>query len=37
LKLLADENVPWPLVRALRRMNLDVLWVPETEYGGTSA
>lgn len=36
MKLLADENIPWPLVRALRGMGLDVLWVPETEYRGVS-
>ncbi len=33
-KLLADENVPWPLVKLLRNMGLDVLWIPETSYRG---
>ena len=35
-KLLADENIPWPLVRLLRNMGLDVLWIPETRYRGIS-
>lgn len=35
-KLLADENVPWPLVRLLRSMGLDVVWIPETSYRGIS-
>jgi len=35
-KLLADENVPWPLVKLLRNMSLDVEWIPETEYRGIS-
>jgi len=30
------RELPWPLVRALREMGLDVLWVPETEYRGVS-
>lgn len=36
LKLLADENVPWPLTRLLRSMGLDVVWIPETSYRGIS-
>jgi len=36
LKLLADENVPWPLIRLLRNMGLDVVWVPEISYRGIS-
>ncbi len=35
-KLLADENVPWPLVKSLRGMGLDVVWIPETGYRGIS-
>ena len=35
-KLLADENIPWPLVRLLRSMGLDVMWIPETSYRGIS-
>ena len=35
-KLLADENMPWPLVRFLRSMRLDVVWIPETSYRGIS-
>ena len=35
-KLLADENIPWPLVRLLRSMDLDVLWIPETSHRGIS-
>ncbi len=35
-KLLADENIPWPLVRLLRSIGLDVVWIPETEYRGIS-
>ena len=35
-KLLADENVPWPLVKLLRSMNLDVEWIPDTRYRGIS-
>jgi len=35
-KLLADENIPWPLVRLLRSMGLDVVWIPETRYRGIS-
>ncbi len=35
-KLLADENIPWPLVRLLRIMGLDILWIPETSYRGIS-
>ncbi len=36
MKLLADENVSWPLVRLLRNMGLDVAWIPETSYRGIS-
>ena len=36
MKLLADENVSWPLVRFLRSMGLDVVWIPETSYRGIS-
>ena len=36
MKLLADENVSWPLVRLLRSMGLDVAWIPETSYRGIS-
>ena len=35
-KLLADENIPWPLIRLLRNMGLDILWIPETNYRGIS-
>jgi predicted nuclease of predicted toxin-antitoxin system len=35
-KLLADENVPWPLVKLLRNVGLDVEWIPDTEYRGIS-
>jgi len=35
-KLLADENVPWPLVRLLRYMGSDLVWIPETRYRGIS-
>ena len=35
-KLLADENIPWPLVRLLRSMGPDVVWIPETRYRGIS-
>jgi len=35
-KLLANENIPWPLVRLLRNMGLDILWVPGTSYQGIS-
>ena len=33
-KLLADENVPRPLVRSLRSAGLDVVWIPETSHRG---
>ena len=36
MKLLADENVSWPLVRLLRSMELDVAWIPDTSYRGIS-
>ncbi len=36
LRVLADENVPWPLVRLLRSMRLNVAWIPETNYRGMS-
>ncbi len=36
LKLLVDENVFWPLVRLLRIMELDIVWIPETSYRGIS-
>ena len=36
MKLLADENVFWPLIRLLRSMKLDVAWIPETSYRGIS-
>ena len=35
-RLLADENVDRPLVRLLRSMGLDVVWLPETTYRGIS-
>lgn len=35
-KLLADENVPRPLVILLRSMGLDVEWIPETSNRGIS-
>ena len=35
-KLLADENIPWPLVRLLRGIGLDIIWIPETSYRGIS-
>ena len=35
-KVLADENVSWPLVRLLRSVGLDVVWIPETSYRGIS-
>jgi len=34
LKVLADENIPWPLIKLLRNMGLDVAWIPETSYRG---
>lgn len=34
MKVLADENVPWPLVRLLRSMGLDIIWIPETGFRG---
>jgi len=36
LKVLADENVPYPLVRALRRHGVYVFWIPETRFRGMS-
>jgi len=33
---LADENVPYPLVRALRRRGVYVFWFPETRFRGMS-
>ncbi len=36
MKLLADENVSWPLVRLLRNLDLDTVWIPETNYRGIS-
>jgi len=36
LKLLADENIPWPLVKVLWEAGLEVEWVPETSYRGIS-
>lgn len=35
-KLLADENIPWPLVRYIRGKRVDMLWIPETSYRGIS-
>ena len=35
-KLLADENIPWPLVRLLRNTGIDMVWIPETAYRGIS-
>ena len=35
-KLLADENIPWPLIRLLRNIGLDIVWIPETAYRGIS-
>ncbi len=35
-KLLADENIPWPLVRLLRNIGIDIVWIPETTYRGIS-
>ncbi len=35
-RLLADENIPWPLVRLLRKMGADVAWLPETDARGVS-
>jgi predicted nuclease of predicted toxin-antitoxin system len=35
-KLLADENIPWPLVRLLRNIDVDITWIPETPYRGIS-
>jgi len=32
LKLLADENVPWPLVKKLMEKEVDVVWIPATNY-----
>jgi hypothetical protein len=34
LKLLADENVPWPLVKKLTEKEVDVVWIPATNYRG---
>ncbi len=36
MNLLADENIPWPLVKALRNRGIDVYWIPETRYRGIS-
>ncbi len=33
---MADENVPYPLVRALRRHGVYVFWIPETQFRGMS-
>ncbi len=35
-KVLADENLSWPLVRLLRSKGLDIVWIPETSYQGIS-
>ncbi|MET1159549.1 MAG: DUF5615 family PIN-like protein [Thermoprotei archaeon] len=35
-KVLADENIPWPLVKLLRDMGLDVKWIPDTNHRGIS-
>ncbi|MEB3756732.1 MAG: DUF5615 family PIN-like protein [Desulfurococcales archaeon] len=35
-KLLADENVPWPLIKLLRNTGIDIVWIPETEHRGIS-
>ncbi|MEX0569470.1 MAG: DUF5615 family PIN-like protein [Candidatus Njordarchaeota archaeon] len=36
MKVLADENIPYPLVRALRRYGVYVFWIPETQFRGKS-
>ena len=36
MRVLADENVPYPLVRALRRHGVYVFWIPETQFRGMS-
>jgi predicted nuclease of predicted toxin-antitoxin system len=36
LKLLADENVPWPLVKKLTEKEVDVVWIPAANYRGLS-
>jgi len=35
-KLLADENIPWPLIKLLRNTGMNIIWIPETEYRGIS-
>ena len=35
-RLLADENIPWPLVKSLREKGLELLWIPETGLRGIS-
>ena len=35
-KLLADENIHRVLVKALRELGLDVMWIAESEYRGIS-
>jgi len=34
LKLLANENIPKPLIKKLIKQGIDVIWIPRTEYRG---
>jgi len=36
LKLLADENIPKPLVEILRKLEIDVVWIVESLNRGIS-
>jgi predicted nuclease of predicted toxin-antitoxin system len=35
-KLLADENISWPLIKLLRGIHLNIEWILETDYRGIS-
>jgi len=35
-KILADENTPFSLILLLQSRNIEVVWVPKTEYRGYS-
>ena len=34
MKLLANENIPKPLIKKLSEQGIDVIWIPRTEYRG---
>lgn len=36
MSVLADENIPWPLVKGLREMGIDITWIAETMYRGAT-